>query len=205
MPNYRCQIAHRKTGGLPIDDVVNTIFLRDSGPTTDPLNLATSLTAIFANVPSRPSSQAQVECRIYDLADAEPRQAKATHIRNQIGASSVAGPREVALCLSFYSQRNLPRSRGRIYVGPISNTFMLERPSVTLRDALKTLANGIAGVGGIDVDWCVFSPTTAANAGNAAAMQAVSNSWVDDEWDTMRSRGLESTTRTTATHDEDPA
>jgi hypothetical protein len=204
MPNYRCQISHRKTGGLALDDCVNTIYLRDSGPTTDPANLASSLTQIFADQTTRPSSQATVECRIYDLAHAEPRVAVATHIRNQAGTGGDAGPREVALCLSFYSVVNRAGQRGRIFCGPFSSNLMAERPTDTVRNIVQELATKIAAVGGIDVDWCVYSPKKDLTGTTDSAMQPVSNSWTDNEWDTMRSRGLKATNRATATHDEDP-
>jgi hypothetical protein len=205
MPNYRCQIAQRKLGGLAIDDIVNTIHLRDSGPTTDPANLASSLTAIWANLNIRPSAERFVECKIYDLAHAMPRVAVATHLRDQAGTGGTGGPREVALCLSFYSGQNQAGKRGRIFVGPFQSGVMLERPSDSVRNTVQALATSIAAVGGIDVDWCVYSPKKDLTGTTDSAMQPVSNSWTDNEWDTMRSRGLKATNRATATHDEDPA
>lgn len=102
-------------------------------------------------------------------------------------------PREVAICLSFYSQRNIPRNRGRLY---IPHTWMGGaigvRPAAQNRTTVGSLAQIFADLGGVDVDWVVFS-----RSDNDA--KPVSNWWVDDEWDTMRSRGLRPTTRLTGT------
>jgi hypothetical protein len=58
----------------------------------------------------------------------------------------------------------------------------------------KVMALGpiFANLGGSDVDWIVWSRK------NHTATK-VQNYWVDDEWDTVRSRGLKRSTRQVAT------
>ena len=51
-----------------------------------------------------------------------------------------------------------------------------------------------ANLGGVNVDWQVYSPTDGVG-------RTVKSYWCDDEWDTMRSRGLRSTMRQTAVTD----
>jgi hypothetical protein len=95
----------------------------------------------------------------------------------------------VSLCLSYFSERNLPRFRGRLFIGPWN--FAEERPNTSAINSLMTLATGLAAVGGIDVDWGLWSPSR-------NAFSKITNVWVDNEWDTQRSRGLRATTRTAA-------
>jgi hypothetical protein len=102
----------------------------------------------------------------------------------------------VALCLSYYSENNVPKRRGRLFV-PIAvlrSTPGL-RPDSAQRTKALDLGGLLANAGGANIDWGVWSRTD-------GAFHPTTNSWVDDEWDTMRSRGLRATTRSTATHTE---
>jgi hypothetical protein len=111
------------------------------------------------------------------------------------------GPREVALCLSFRGAENVPRQRGRIFCGPVN--AQTERPADAIRTICLSLATGLANIGGTNVDWCVFSRASVGPTGGLAdAFHPVKQAWVDDEWDTQRSRGLRATTRSTLTLDE---
>jgi hypothetical protein len=87
------------------------------------------------------------------------------------------------------------RQRGRIFCGPFA-TGVAERPDAALRAQLIALAQGLANLGGVNVDWVVFSPTATLAAGGDVKTFSVQEAWVDDEWDTMRSRGRAATTRT---------
>ena len=70
------------------------------------------------------------------------------------------------------------------------------RPSQTTRDKVAELAPILAALGGVDVDWSVWSKVD----GQA---RAVTNWWIDDEWDTQRLRGLRGATRTEGTTTEE--
>lgn len=118
---------------------------------------------------------------------------------NLTSAPSGSGlPTEVALVLSFQGLR-IPgtpqaRRRGRIYIGTLKATVNSnQRPLLAaredLRDAALELYTDIGAVFG-GATWAVWSPS------DGAAVQ-LNDCWVDDAFDTQRSRGQEPTTRTT--------
>jgi hypothetical protein len=93
---------------------------------------------------------------------------------------------------------NTKRRRGRLYV-PFYWLFpasaLADRPSLTVRTKVGDLAQVLQDLGGVDIDWSVWSKAD----GQA---RAVSNWWVDDEWDTQRRRGLRPTTRVSGSTSE---
>lgn len=192
MPRYRALVMGRNTTADDEDVVSNTLYFDDHGIGTDAQNLAGDLADIYAANGVFMKGCDEVEVRFYDMGEPVPREIQGQATRAKTLA--ISGPREVALCLSFYSQRNVPRNRGRIYLGPSTNGT--ERPSDAVMTAAITLAHSFADLGGTDVDWCVFSPTTLTAGGTLNdAFKPVSHVWVDDEWDTQRSRGLRATKR----------
>ena len=101
---------------------------------------------------------------------------------------------EIALCLSYYGSRNIPRERGRLFIplslmtgapGKFPTTTQMDEVLVTWGNALvKQITTGtpiilsrVAGLGEVLIE----------------------HMWVDDEWDTVRSRGLKASNRRTAT------
>jgi hypothetical protein len=130
--------------------------------------------------------------KIYNAEKAPPSYPLAT-ASNGTGSKGTGYPREVALCLSYYSTFNRPGYRGRVYLpmALIGGTLLL-RPSPTqLSTALgwtNTLGKGLPA----GHNMVVYSRHLGQSFG-------VSNTWVDDEWDTVRSRGLKATTRQLAT------
>ncbi len=143
----------------------------------------------------------RVEVKVYNLEDPQPRMPRAAVTGNVTMTNH--GVREVCLCLSFSDGTNSRRKRGRIYMGPFAPDQLHEVPGTTIRSAVHTLADRMAGIGGINVDWCVFSPTEfAASQQLGAAMVPVQKSWVDDAWDTQRRRGIPPSTRLEKSHGE---
>jgi hypothetical protein len=69
------------------------------------------------------------------------------------------------------------------------------RPTVGIMNIVKSLAPLLENAGGADVDWSVFS-----RLDNVA--RAVTDYYVDDEWDTVRSRGMRPVSRVTGTASE---
>jgi len=111
-------------------------------------------------------------------------------------SASESGPREVALCLSYYAEQNVPRRRGRLYIGPFTDAAMEIRPPAgNAIGAVASLAPALAAVGGADVDWCLYSPTNDVATAGATKLRTITNWWVDNEWDTVRSRGRRATSR----------
>ncbi len=191
MSKIRAQVVTRKAGDLAIDHVVNVVHFDDFNidPTagTDWQSIANSIRGVFQARAKTPVGYG-VEVKVYDMADALPRPIKATAAwAASTSTGGIDSPREVACCLSYYSERNLPRFRGRLYIGPFTDAGLRPASSSHIA-AVKGLATGLAGVGGPDVDWGLWSPTR-------GAFSKITNVWVDDEWDTVRSRGLRATTR----------
>jgi len=189
MPLYRVQAAVERGNDLTIDDCVNTFYLQDLGPTSDPDQLAQDTANLWATYRLYPAGVTRVTAKIYDMQQAEPRTPLATKTAAVNASATVSAPGEVALCLSFYASVNTPRRRGRLYVGPFANGSMFLRPDANLTNAIVALKTGLVNLGGVDVDWMQYSPTL--NLANK-----VTNWWVDNEWDTIRSRGLRATART---------
>lgn len=205
MTEIRALVIVRKATDLPIDHVTNSLHFDTDSPFTwldqaiEGLNetqLAIDLRNVFRARQLYPTGSG-VEVKMYDMQDPMPRPVRGHAAWAAItGANSGSpGPREVACCLSFRGQANTKRTRGRIFVGPWTQTSMVERPDAAILAECQALAAGIANLGGVDIDWCVrssFSPF----------MHPVKSSWVDNEWDTVRSRGLRPLTRNTASRDE---
>jgi hypothetical protein len=132
----------------------------------------------------------KITVKAYDNEGTPPVYPAGEFIRNPTATPpNSTWPREIALCLSYYSERNVPRRRGRVYLPWNVKGTPGGRPSSTQRSDAIAMGGHFADLGGVDIDWEVWSPTS------SAGMQ-VSNTFVDDEWDTQRRRGLRSTTRT---------
>ncbi len=193
MALYRFQVSRLRSGDLSRDYVMNTLYYELDDPQfTTPLSICEALVQeVYGVAAITPSGYTQLRCSAYLMSDPEPRPERAFKQNLAVPTAAVLpGPREVALCLSYYADRNLPRQRGRIYVGP---HYQLDtRPSTTVIANVMALGNRIALVGGIGASWVIYSPTTGIS-------RDITNYWVDNEWDTVRSRGLDATTRSNAT------
>jgi hypothetical protein len=193
MPRYRVQVTRENANTNPSDVVSNTFYIDKTtipGQGSADLDaLATDTKNIWqARLPPI-ADYPKTRVRIYDMADPKPRPVLAESQSSIVGGSD-SGPQEVALCLSFYSGRNLPRRRGRLYFGPYFSGGMAGRPSSSQQTALLNIATDLAALGGADVAWVIYSPTDNQYRG-------VTNAWVDNAWDTQRSRGLAPTARQT--------
>jgi hypothetical protein len=174
---------------FPRDHLICTLNFNHTGPTEDLDGLCSDLIAVWDTVWLTTGATPPMRVRSYDNEGAPPVFPNGGAELNW-GAAAVASasPREVALCLSYYSERNLPRRRGRVYLPMAHEAGLTNRPSATIRNRAITLGQAFADLGGLDVDWEVWSPTDQAG-------MSVSNTWCDDEWDTQRRRGLRATTR----------
>jgi hypothetical protein len=196
MPRYRALVSTYKSSELPKDWVTNSVYFDDHGVGTDATQLATDIATLFGTYRSLPLGWDRVNCRLYDMAEPAPRQIQGQFTYTATPVATASGPREVALCLSFYGDANLPSHRGRIYIGPWGYTSLTERPTSPQLTSMTALQVGLRGIGGVDVDWCVFSPKLSAGqgwtptGGGEPDFEPISGGWVDDEWDTVRSRGL---------------
>jgi len=198
MAKLRVQATRVPSSGQPRDRIVHTFYLDTDRVGVDPVDyddLASDTNAIFQQRFGALLPFTGWETSIYNMGDEEPRQPRAKVFLAKPVAGSAPGPREVALCLSFYAERNLPRQRGRIYCGPFLTSQLNERPPQTATEAVAGLAVDLGNLGGVNVDWCVYSPTD-------QLYRKVTHYWVDNEWDSVRSRGLKGDARTTGTVNE---
>jgi hypothetical protein len=190
MPVWRLQTAIWADTTLPRDAMVITPHFDDHGALTDPEGLATDLANAISDW-MEPVDGRQIQVKAYDAQGAVPVVPQADVIINAGLAAASPWPREVAVCLSYFSGDKRPRNRGRLYIPPVYVSALATpsaRPATGQRSKVGELAPIFANLGGADVDWVVFS-----RRDNAA--KPVTGWWVDDEWDVVRSRGLRPTTR----------
>lgn len=207
----RVQAIWQAMTGLPEDRFVNTFHFR-STTTVDAAVLeaaadrvrefyygdhsGTSSTPLVQWMPASSIDASKSELRVYDLVQPAPREPAIFGMDGTLGAGAPL-PSEVAMCLSYYSQRNIPRQRGRIYLGPLLSNANFEagdgqsRPHNSLRDS--ALAAG-QWLGGSDtLEWVVAS-----QAGADPVGRRITDVWCDNAWDTQRRRGVAATGRFSA-------
>lgn len=183
---------------LPRDAVMINPVLNGTGPTTDAQQLVDEWIVAFkgwANL----GATAQVTVKAYDVSKPKPNYPLYERTDNVGFAPAVSSPREIACCLSFYATNNVKRRRGRLYIPYFwigAAGGLGDRPSQTIRDKVGSLAQILQDIGGVDIDWSVWSKAD-------GAARAVTNWWVDDEWDVQRRRGLRGSTRTEGTTSEE--
>lgn len=195
MALVQAQIAVAVDSVLPRDRIISVLhFNHHTIPlvgTTDWDTLGSDLANIYNSNWGRGALGAQeLWVTLYNLDDPQPRAPKSQQVWGKGNAPAASCPREVALCLSFYADRNQPRRRGRMYLSPAARglTGLGPRPTVSQQNDVLTIADALSGLGGADVDWCVRSIAD-------GDFKKVTHAWVDDEWDTQRRRGLRATSR----------
>lgn len=203
---FRFQVAARDTARPTRDEVVTTCYFEALG-LIDTDELASDVADLFASYRPYPAGLDEIEVRVYDTETPPPNPPLSVEVSPITSNSGPSAPREVALCLSYRagvaSDTAGPgggkRRRGRMYIGPWSVGEMSERPLLAAGgdpgDYLRILAEGLQEIGGVDIDWVQFSPSD--DVGTPVTFW-----FVDDEWDTIRSRGLEPTTRISGTTSE---
>lgn len=202
---------------LPRDVAVNTFAMDVAG---DPgLGLATALVDFYnadtggrsASIASwlspvidRSSDACSIEFYALNLASGET--GPPTGIQQfTLGPTTAdAGlPQECAVCLSYFNNETpavpLKRRRGRIWMGPLVGAVLSNLdgglPSVAnqfaedLAIAARELKSDLNDIG---ATWSVWSRSD-------AALYEITDGWVDNEFDTMRSRQVDATFRTTFT------
>lgn len=131
-----------------------------------------------------------------------------SYVLAQPTASFDMYPNEVACCLSFRGDvdgvpeesgttRPRARRRGRVYLGPFQSNAGVNasdggsRPSSTFRDivmdAYVAMLSTLSSAAPV-INHVIYSPTT-------AIAHVVKEAWIDDAWDTVRSRGLDPVSR----------
>jgi len=212
----RTQVSIERDTTLPRDWSVNTWhFLSNSGdPVADCSLIDTDLGTFYGTIDAFLAVGVSTVAHVkhYDLTDPSPRAPIATQDYSLTSSSSAAFPAEVAIVLSYRasigSGENVKRARGRIFLGPLavatsSSTVGDVRVDSSVRStivgAAHTMQDALIVAG---VPWVTFSPTTAgpppwSELALTSAARIVQHGYVDDAFDTMRSRGLPPSTRTT--------
>lgn len=136
----------------------------------------------------------ELTVKIYDIEGTKPVRPIGTKVLQPAAASAASFPSELACCLSFYGGQNRPDQRGRLYIPQVKMSVSAPgvRPTSTERLKVGDLVPILANLGGLNVDWIVWSQTR-------RAATKVTNWFVDDEWDVQRRRGLKPTARTSGT------
>lgn len=193
MPVWRLQCTWQVDSVAPRDRMMITPHFNDIGATTDPQNLCDDL---LAGLQSVTACTGEVRVTAYDAQGSIPVYPQGDAIINKGAQMATNIPRELAICLSFYGERNVPRQRGRLYlplwfIGVAPSGL---RPVIPIAK-ITQLVPVLTGLGGPDVDWCVYSRVQ-------DHAHSVTNWWYDNEWDIQRLRGLTGTSRTLGTTTE---
>jgi hypothetical protein len=215
----RAQAVLGSVSGLARDVFVNTFhFLKaPSGRPTD-ADLATVADMVkhFYNTAStepapldfhlsRAVSRATDACqvRVYRLDDPAPRPPAIFPFTLNPNAAGVDDPlpREIALCLSYKAvTKPGPRGRGRVYIGPLRAETVgwvgvgEYRPTNAVQLNILAAGKTLRDTSGTaNLAWQVYSTLD-----TTQHMHTITNLWVDNEFDTVRQRGLRATARVTA-------
>lgn len=187
---YRVQISLGADSPLPRDRIVMAPHFVGTAPanwTAEMDSLCTALVSWMGS-PVR-----EVRATAYVADKTPPNLPLGSSFTQKDSFPVSAAPRELAVCLSYYSGVNIPRRRGRLYVPALllGGGGATVRPSAAVMAKSKNLGPILHNVGGTSLEWAVYSRID-------DAAFPVTNWYADDEWDVMRSRGLRPTTRDAA-------
>jgi hypothetical protein len=182
-------------GTDPGDAMLITPHFSTVNPAIDAENLVDDLLAAWQGWLPSQYRTTQIGVKLYDAQ--KPNYPVAEKLVNPDVSVASAVNRDVAVCLSFYAQHNRPRLRGRLYIPVAVTGAAVTGPhvSATIQTKVGELVPIFTGLGGIDIDWCVFSRKD--NVG-----RSVTDWWIDNSWDTQRRRGIKATGRVKGTTSE---
>lgn len=210
----RVQVRFQKNSGLPEDVFINTFYFRTATLNTvaeNAASMATMLDAFYGDTFAPQSGSLgslmpdvfqSIRYVFYDLGQATPRypvvpSGSEDPFINASWSPPASGgaelPEETAICCSF-AAGNGPRRRGRVFLGPWKDSVLETvnghtRPTQNIRERIALASENMAA-SSQNATWVVVSPS------DAGAYDVVSG-WVDNAFDTQRSRGPAPTTRTT--------
>lgn len=216
MTILRCQVNIPRDTNIVADDAINTWHFLTVGaatPAAAAADLVTDLGVFYAAIDANISTSEanDIRYKVYDLQDVEPRVPILEATQTLTVSAGAALPSECAVALSYrgplVSGTNPARRRGRIFIGPLAASVGEQtggdfRPASAFRTVLANAANDLIVAGTTsDARWVVFSPTDAGappwDEGTLEASSVdVSNGWIDNAFDTVRSRGCAPTLRT---------
>lgn len=191
MAIYRLQCSFGADTAFPRDRITITPHFKVT-ISPNPQALCDDLAAALSTYTA---ANREVVVKAYD-AELVPRSGPPVGQKTLNAGLTPASPgiREVALCLSYYADNNVPRRRGRLYIPAmfLATGTLPVRPTQAHRDSLGQFVTMFKNLGGVDTDWVVWS-----RADHQA--HTITNWFADDEWDSQRRRGLRPTTRSVGT------
>lgn len=201
----RLQIVYEADSGLPEDVFTNSLaFIRPAGDTL--VDFAADVAALWrseflsavgagTSVASYMGKQlsGDILYKFYDLSLPAPRFPLIIPGDMPPFSTAQQEPSEVALCVSLVAGQNLPRQRGRIYVGPWAQSAGVNgRPGTGV---ITALAQGMEDFR-TAVEGSLLGRSLTVLSQADGEMNIVTGGWVDNSWDTQRRRGEASTART---------
>src|SRR5215204_994633 len=205
----RAQVVFQGVSLLPEDRFVNNFYFRTGVPgefpeETDYAAIDSQLVTFFNTTgPSgnpvckymsseivKTTGTAQI--RKYHLGEEKPREPHVTTWALGTTADSARLPHEVAVVGSFYSTRNIPRRRGRVYIGPLNLSALNQttgRPTDAFRVAIIESMDRLSDAEG-PTQWVTYSTVLV-----GGAFHDVTHGWCDNAMDTQRRRGVAGTSR----------
>jgi len=204
MPKVLAQCVLPRNNAIPADASVNTFWFNApgdfSGQSTQDAIVA-SLNAFYLAIggfisPVVPRSGPRV--KLYDMIGPPPHPPVEDQPLTIAASSGQALPSEVAVCLSLEAAilpgLNRARRRGRVFIGPLDGSANQPvssepRPGVSVSNALRDAAQGLKLDMQALAPWSIFSRSS-------GLMVPVDHGWIDNAFDTIRSRGPKATIRT---------
>lgn len=212
----RAQYTLQNVDSIPRDVAVNTWHYRSNGLLEGDLDdIQAQLEDFYTAIQGLLSTalSGTIGFKLYDLVDPNPRvPVRQGSFDITTGDEGQMLPSECAICLSFRgaegSGLNARRSRGRVFLGPLDLGVIGNRTTdaEVIEAARLTIGNAAGNLLAASLlstaTWSVFSPTTAGAEPWAAGDLSVSTipieaGYVDDAFDTIRSRGVGPLNRTT--------
>ncbi len=165
----------------------NTLYYQGVQGATSGEAVAQSIADAYAASPTNNFVFGAIQVRAYDFDGVTPTGPPVAVATAQQAIQGGPGPREVACALSYRAGPSTPRSRGRIFLGPVAMAGIGgEYVSQQVGDAANQLGLALASIVTLGAQWSLYSRTVQGFA-------AITNWSVDNAWDTQRSRGLPAT------------
>jgi len=204
MPNYHVIVTLQAASGETADNQVNTFAFESTGGLDSASAGAYTLLikAFYDQVrssgPLLGLAQNAHVVKYYNAVTSVPNYPLFTNTFNlTVAPGAIDMPLEVSLCISYANDSDTTvsakRRRGRIYLSGFSEASNTAGRPISavltgLSDAYRDYVEAANLLSGVTA--CVWSRAN-------GALYPIERVWVDNEWDTMRSRGGKSTLRET--------
>lgn len=200
----KCMVIIEHATGDPAKRVVNNFWftLDSTARDTHAASVEGQLGVFYAALDMYYSTEytnAPVKARWYRMLDPKIRVAWRETTFHTLVTGSDRAPQDLALCMNFRgvyaSGSPNARRRGRVFLGPFATNALngtTGRPAAALLTAIATQGGNIINASNADAnwEWVQYSPT------DDRSLEVIAG-WVDDTWDTIRSRDFDPVSRNT--------